>query len=126
MLQLLFHSGNYEGLMTALTAQQAAAKGGHGCSFVKCICRAFMLLQEAKDREWRNKEQAAAARQAAMMNDLAAARETQMRRKVMAQATMAEVEQAEFRRVLEVDREKQMQDMSQVRGTHVCQTCMCG
>jgi hypothetical protein len=85
-----------------------------------------MLLQEAKDREWRNKEQAAAARQAAMMNDLAAARETQMRRKVMAQATMAEVEQAEFRRVLEVDREKQMQDMSQVRGTHVCQTCMCG
>jgi hypothetical protein len=76
-----------------------------------------MLSQEAKDREWRNKEQAAAARQAAMMNDLAAARETQMRRKVMAQATMAEVEQAEFRRVLEVNREKQMQDMSQVRDT---------
>lgn len=70
--------------------------------------------QEAKDREWRNKEKAAAERQAAMMEDLAAARESQMRRKLMAQATMAEVEQAEFRRVLEVNREKQMQDMSQV------------
>lgn len=50
-----------------------------------------------------------------MMADLAAARETQMRRKLMAQAVVAEVEQAEFRRVLEVNREKQMQDMSQVR-----------
>lgn len=48
------------------------------------------------------------------MADLSAARESQMRRKLMAQATMAEVEQAEFRRVLEVNREKQMQDMSQV------------
>ena len=50
-----------------------------------------------------------------MMADLAAARESQMRRKLLAQATLAEVEQAEFRRVLEVNREKQMQDMSQVR-----------
>lgn len=50
-----------------------------------------------------------------MMADLAAARESQMRRKLMAQAVVAEVEQAEFRRVLEVNREKQMQDMSQVR-----------
>jgi len=49
-----------------------------------------------------------------MMTDLAAAREAQMRRKLMAQAAMAEVEQTEFKRVLEVNREKQMQDMSQV------------
>lgn len=53
-----------------------------------------------------------------MMADLSAARESQMRRKLMAQATMAEVEQAEFRRVLEVNREKQMQDMSQVNRHH--------
>jgi hypothetical protein len=70
--------------------------------------------QEAKDREWRAKEQAAAARQANMMADLAAAREAQMRRKLLAQAAMAEVEQSEFRRVLNVNREKQMQDRSQV------------
>lgn len=75
-----------------------------------CYC----LSQEAKDRDWRAKEQAAAARQAAMMTDLAAAREAQMRRKLMAQAAMAEVEQTEFKRVLEVNREKQLQDMSQV------------
>jgi hypothetical protein len=55
-----------------------------------------------------------------MMADLSAARESQMRRKLMAQATMAEVEQAEFRRVLEVNREKQMQDMSQVNRHDSC------
>lgn len=82
-----------------------------------------LLLQEAKDREYRNREQAAAARQAAMIADLAAARETQMRCKLMAQAVVAEVEQAEFRRVLEVNREKQMQDMSQVR--RVCGVPAC-
>ena len=50
-----------------------------------------------------------------MTADLAAAREAQMRRKLMAQAIMAEVEHAEFKRVLEVNKEKQMQDMSQVK-----------
>lgn len=49
-----------------------------------------------------------------MTADLTAAREAQMRRKLMAQAIMAEVEHTEFRRVLEVNKEKQMQDMSQV------------
>jgi hypothetical protein len=57
-----------------------------------------------------------------MMEDLAAARVTQMRRKLLAQSAMAEVEQAEFRRVLESNKEKQAQEMSQV---HMCpHTCI--
>jgi hypothetical protein len=72
-------------------------------------------LQEAKEREWRAKEKAAAERQAAMMADLAAAREAQMRSKLVAQATMAQVEQTEFMRVLTVNQEREEQQRSQVR-----------
>jgi hypothetical protein len=74
-----------------------------------------VLVQEAKEREWRAKEKAAAERQAAMMADLAAAREAQMRSKLVAQATMAQVEQTEFMRVLTVNQEKEEQQRSQVR-----------
>lgn len=70
--------------------------------------------QEAKDREWRAKEAAAAERQAAMMADLAAARATQMRSKLVAQSQMAEVDRTEFNRVLHVNQEKAAQDASQV------------
>ena len=86
-------------------------------------------LQEAKEREWRAKEKAAAERQAAMMADLAAAREAQMRSKLVAQATMAQVEQTEFMRVLTVNQEKEEQQRSQVRPTaednDLKQTALC-
>lgn len=49
------------------------------------------------------------------MADLAAAREAQMRSKLVAQATMAQVEQTEFMRVLTVNQEKEEQQRSQVR-----------
>ncbi|WIA11863.1 hypothetical protein OEZ85_011949 [Tetradesmus obliquus] len=74
--------------------------------------------QEAKEREWRAKERAAAERQAAMMADLAAAREAQMRSKLVAQATMAQVEQTEFMRVLTVNQEKEEQQRSQAAAQH--------
>eukprot|EP00775_Hariotina_reticulata_P006096 gene6096-6333_t len=69
--------------------------------------------QEAKEREWRAKERAAAERQATMMADLAAAREHQMRAKLVAQSQMAAVEQEEFKRVLQVNQEKAAQEHSQ-------------
>lgn len=78
------------------------------------VLAAGVGVQEAKDREWRNKERASAERQAAMMADLAAAREAQMRGKLIAQSQMAEVEQEEFKRVLRVNQERQAQEMSQV------------
>lgn len=49
-----------------------------------------------------------------MMADLAAAREAQMRGKLIAQSAMAEVEQEEFKRVLRVNQEREAQEMSQV------------
>jgi len=71
-------------------------------------------MQEAKEREWRAKERAAAERQAAMMADLAAAREHQMRAKLVSQSQMAAVEQEEFKRVLQVNQEKAAQEYNQV------------
>jgi hypothetical protein len=50
-----------------------------------------------------------------MMADLAAAREAQMRSKLVAQTTMAQVEQTEFMRVLMVNQEREEQQRSQVR-----------
>lgn len=79
-----------------------------------------IAVQEAKDREWRSKEQAAAERQAAMMADLAAAREAQMHGKLIAQSAMAAVEQAEFNRVLRVNKEREAQEMSQVSCVGFC------
>jgi Trichohyalin-plectin-homology domain len=73
-----------------------------------------LLVQEAKDREWRARERAAAERQAALMADLAAARKAQMQRQVVARAAMAEVERAEFDRILTVSRERQAAERSQV------------
>lgn len=63
--------------------------------------------QEAKDREWRNKERAAAERRAATAADLAAAREAQLRARVQLQADAAAVERAEFDRVLAANRQKE-------------------
>lgn len=72
-------------------------------------------MQESKDREWRVKERAAAERQAGMMAGLAAAREAQMRGKLIAQSAMAAIEQEEFKRVLRVNQEREAQEMSQVQ-----------
>jgi hypothetical protein len=84
--------------------------------FAALLCSAWCVhVQEAKEREWRAKEKAAAERQAAMTADLAAAREAQMRSKLVAQATMAQVEETEFMRVLTVNKEKEQQQRSQVR-----------
>ncbi|KAI8464416.1 MAG: tumor suppressor, Mitostatin-domain-containing protein [Monoraphidium minutum] len=63
--------------------------------------------QEAKDREWRNKERAAAERQAAMVRDLAEARESQMRSKLQLQADVAQLERTEFDRVLGVNKQRE-------------------
>ena len=76
--------------------------------------------QEAKEREWRAKERAAAERQAALMADLAAAREAQMRSKLTMAAGMAEVEKAEFNRILDVNKQKEMENMMQVRVNFRC------
>lgn len=70
--------------------------------------------QEAKDREWRNQERAAAERQAAMVRGLAAAREGQMRSKLQLQADVAKVERAEFDRVLQVNRQKEAELAAQL------------
>lgn len=50
-----------------------------------------------------------------MMDELAHARESQMRSKLKLQADMAEVEKKEFTRVLEVNQQKEYEDTCQVR-----------
>ena len=116
--------------------------------------------REAKDREWRQRERAAAERQvrrgatsaapsrgggggaalapsacrvgrrtscvhtplpraetpqAAMVRDLAAAREAQMRSKLQLQSEVAAVERAEFDRVLAVNRQREAELSAQAR-----------
>lgn len=71
--------------------------------------------QEAKEREWRSKERAYAERAAAMQAELAKARDAQQAAKIKQRAEMARVEHEEFRRVLDVSRQKEADDLQQVR-----------
>ncbi|MEW5310671.1 MAG: hypothetical protein WDW38_002447 [Sanguina aurantia] len=73
--------------------------------------------QEAKEREWRTKEKAAAERQAAMMLELADARSAQQNAKLKQRAEMAQVEQHEFMRVLSVSRAKEAEELQQTAAT---------
>lgn len=68
--------------------------------------------QEAKEREWRAKERSAAERSAALMAELAQAREAQKASKLTQRAEVARVEHDEFMRVLAVNRAKEAEDMA--------------
>ncbi|KAJ9528409.1 hypothetical protein QJQ45_020333, partial [Haematococcus lacustris] len=68
--------------------------------------------QEAKEREWRAKERSAAERSAALMTELAQAREAQKASKLTQRAEVARVEHDEFMRVLAVNRAKEAEDMA--------------
>lgn len=69
--------------------------------------------QEAKEREWRQKERATAERQVSMQRELADAREAQKNSKLKQRADMAGVEHSEFMRVLAVNRIKEQEDLVQ-------------
>ncbi len=116
--------GDLLALILAAMLMVPASYNRHSCCF-PCLLMSVQSevdelrarrYQEAKDREWRAKERAAAERQAAMMADLNAAREAQTCSKLRLQADMAALEQAEFRRVLDVNQQKEAEEMSQVGG----------
>ncbi|CAD7697326.1 unnamed protein product [Ostreobium quekettii] len=69
--------------------------------------------QEAKEREWRSKELEAKDKEAAIMKDLAVAREAQKAAKIRQLADVARVEQLEFQRVIEASREKENSERQQ-------------
>lgn len=69
--------------------------------------------QEAKEREWRAKEKAAAERATALQRELAGAREAQKAAKLTQRAEMARVEHDEFMRVLAVNRAKEEEELTQ-------------
>lgn len=69
--------------------------------------------QEAKEREWRAKEQALAERSTIMQKELAVAREAQKASKMKQRAEMAVLEHDEFQRVLDVNRRKEQDEMQQ-------------
>ncbi|KAG2500981.1 hypothetical protein HYH03_000803 [Edaphochlamys debaryana] len=69
--------------------------------------------QEAKEREWRQKERAYAERQSAMQQELAQARTAQQAAKLKQKAEMARLEHDEFHRVLEVNRAKEYEELQQ-------------
>lgn len=70
--------------------------------------------QEAKEREWRQKERAFAERQSAMQQELAQARTAQQAAKIKQKAEMARLEHEEFIRVLAVNRQKEYEELQQV------------
>lgn len=70
--------------------------------------------QEAKEREWREKEVFAKEQQMLTMKGLSKAREAQKAAKIRQLADMARVEQQEFQRVLEANRQKEQQEVAQV------------
>mgnify|MGYP001806733456 CR=1 FL=1 len=70
--------------------------------------------QEAKEREWRQKERAYAERQASMQQELANARTAQQASKLKQKAEMARLEHDEFMRVLDVNRAKEYDELQQV------------
>ena len=71
--------------------------------------------QEAYEREWRDKEAAAAERQRIIQEDLLIAREAQQQAKIKQMADQAMAERAEFERILRANREKEAEESAQVR-----------
>ncbi|PNH08697.1 Coiled-coil domain-containing protein 19, mitochondrial [Tetrabaena socialis] len=69
--------------------------------------------QEAKEREWRTKERAHVERQTAMQHELANARTAQQAAKIKQKAEVAQLEHGEFMRVLDVNRQKEYEDLQQ-------------
>lgn len=69
--------------------------------------------QEAKEREWRAKEQALAERQTLLQSELATAREAQKASKMKQRAEVAVLEHEDFQRVLEVNKRKEHEEMQQ-------------
>ncbi|KAG2428584.1 hypothetical protein HYH02_014286 [Chlamydomonas schloesseri] len=69
--------------------------------------------QEAKEREWRQKERAYVERQAAMQHELSNARTAQQAAKLKQKAEMAKLEHDEFMRVLDVNRAKEYEELQQ-------------
>eukprot|EP00192_Tetraselmis_astigmatica_P006293 CAMPEP_0117697422 /NCGR_PEP_ID=MMETSP0804-20121206/29224_1 /TAXON_ID=1074897 /ORGANISM="Tetraselmis astigmatica, Strain CCMP880" /LENGTH=512 /DNA_ID=CAMNT_0005511679 /DNA_START=123 /DNA_END=1661 /DNA_ORIENTATION=+ len=69
--------------------------------------------QEAYDREWREKEAAAAERQAHINADLMSAREAQQHAKLKQMADQAVAERAEFERILRANRAKEEEEAQQ-------------
>ncbi len=72
--------------------------------------------QEAKEREWRAKERSFAERQAALQQELSQARTAQQAAKLKQKAEMAALEHDEFMRVLDVNRQKEYDELQQVGG----------
>eukprot|EP00873_Tetraselmis_striata_P017571 jgi/Tetstr1/437835/TSEL_026475.t1 len=69
--------------------------------------------QEAYEREWREKERAAAQRQQDINRDLLAAREAQQQAKLKNLADQALAERDEFNRILVANREKEYEEAAQ-------------
>ena len=70
-----------------------------------------MRTQEAYDREWREKERAALARQNAINDDLAQAREKQKMVKMKQLSDQARMEQEEFFRIIDAQQQKEEEDV---------------
>lgn len=70
-----------------------------------------MRTQEAYDREWREKERAALARQKAINDDLAQAREKQKMVKMKQLSDQARMEQEEFFRIIDAQQQKEEEDV---------------
>uniref|UniRef100_A0A061R424 Cilia- and flagella-associated protein 45 n=1 Tax=Tetraselmis sp. GSL018 TaxID=582737 RepID=A0A061R424_9CHLO len=69
--------------------------------------------QEAYEREWRQKEAAAAERQRQINDDLLGAREAQKQARLKQMAEQAEAEREEFERILRANREKEAEEAQQ-------------
>jgi len=69
--------------------------------------------QEAYEREWRDKEAAAAERQRLIQEDLLIAREAQQQAKIKQMSDQAMAERAEFERILRANREKEAEEAAQ-------------
>lgn len=70
-----------------------------------------LRAQEAYDREWREKERAALARQKAINDDLAQAREKQKLVKMKQLSDQARMEQEEFFRIIDAQQQKEEEDV---------------
>ena len=76
-----------------------------------------MRIQEAYEREYREKERAAAARQQAINADLAEARERQKLLKMKQLSDQARMEQEEFFRIIDAQQQKEEEDVQQAMQT---------
>lgn len=70
--------------------------------------------QEAKEKEWREKELAMYRKKQEAIEQLAKARESQKAAKIRQLGDMARIEQQEFYRVLEVNKAKAAEETNQV------------